>query len=42
MSRNSAKQRITQLKEWLAVNRPTVKTEGSIKRFSKADTYNKR
>jgi len=41
MSKTSSKQRYTQLKEWLGL-RKTKTSNNNKRRFSKADTYNKR
>jgi len=41
MSKNSAKQRITQLKEWLATRSTGSNDSKKERKFSKADHYKK-
>tara|TARA_B110000977_G_scaffold73533_1_gene99517 strand:+ start:235 stop:381 length:147 start_codon:yes stop_codon:yes gene_type:complete len=39
MSRNSAKQRIDQLKEWMKSNKVEARVKATGGKFSKADAY---
>lgn len=41
MSKTSAKQRVTQLKEWLEIRSKRSGTSNKPQKFSKSDYYNK-